>query len=58
LWRYIEVQVGKTQIDGYSAPLLFFQAVGIDAGQGLDQGGLAVVDVSGGADDDRFHVPN
>jgi len=29
----------------------FFKAVGVDTGQGGDQGGLAVVHVAGGADD-------
>ena len=49
--RSREFQVSEAEIDGDSAPLLLFQTVGIDAGQGLDQGGLAMVDVSCGADD-------
>ena len=51
-----QFKVGEAEIDGDAAALLFFQTVGINAGQGFDQRGLAVVDVSGGADDDRFHV--
>ena len=47
--------MGKAEIDGDAAALFFFQTVGINAGQGFDQRGLAVVDVAGGADDDAFH---
>jgi len=51
-----EVEVGEAQVDGDAAALLFFEAVGVDAGEGLDQGGLAVVDVAGGAHDDVLHL--
>src|SRR5579862_4256936 len=51
-----EVQVRETEIDGNTAPLLFFQAVGIDARQRFDQRGLAVVDVSGCAGYDVAHA--
>ena len=37
-------------IDGDPAPFLLFPTVGVHAGQRLDQRGLAVVDVTGGAD--------
>ena len=37
------------------APLLLGQPVGVDARQGLDQGGLAVVDVPGRADQEALH---
>jgi hypothetical protein len=50
------LEVSEANVDGDSAALLFFQAVGIDAGEGLDQRGLAVVNVSGGADYDTFHL--
>ena len=50
-----KVQVGEAEVDGDAAALLFLEAVGVDAGEGLDQRGLAVVDVAGGADDDGFH---
>ena len=43
--------VGKTDVDGNAARLFFRQAVGVDAGERLDQRGLAVVDVAGGGDD-------
>src|SRR5262249_28299583 len=44
---------GKAEVDGDATRLLFRQAVRVDAGQRLDERGLAVVDVAGGADDDR-----
>ena len=44
-------QFGKPQLDGDAASFLLRQAVGVNAGQGLHQRGLAVVDVSGGAED-------
>ena len=47
--------MGEAEVDGDAAALLFFQAVGVDAGQRFDQRGLAVVDVAGGADDDVLH---
>ena len=50
-----QLQVGEAQIDGDAAALLFLEAVRVDAGERLDQGGLAVIDVPGGADDDVLH---
>ena len=47
------VGIGVAEIDGDAAPLLLGQAIGIDAGQRLHQRGLAVIDVTGGADDHR-----
>lgn len=41
---------GEAELDGEAALLLFAEAVGVGAGEGFDEGGLAVVDVSGGAD--------
>ena len=46
------LEEGEPQIDGDPARLLLRQAVGVDAGERLDQRGLSVVDVAGGADDD------
>src|SRR5690606_1626732 len=43
--------VRKTQVDRDAARLFFLQPVRIDAGKRADQRGLAVVDMSGGADD-------
>ena len=51
-----EFEVSKTNIDGDAAPFFFFEPVGVNAGEGLDQRGLAVIDMSGGADDDRLHL--
>ena len=39
-------------VDRHPPPALLGQAVGVDAGQGAQQRGLAVVDVAGRADDD------
>ena len=49
------VQVGKAQVDGDAPALFLRQTVGVDAGEGLDKHGFAVVYVSGGADDDVLH---
>lgn len=49
-----QVEVGKAQLDGDTAFLFFLDAIGFDAGQCLDQGSFAVVNVSGGTDDDIF----
>ena len=43
--------VGIAQVEGDAAGLLLRQAVGVDAGEGAHQGGLAVVDMAGGPDD-------
>src|SRR6476619_2944188 len=48
--------MSETDIDGDAAAFLFFQAVGIDAGERFDERGLAVIDVAGRADDDTFHA--
>src|SRR5580704_6693901 len=45
----------ETDVDGDATALFFLEAVGVDAGEGLDQRGLAVVDVASGADDDGLH---
>ena len=51
-----QVEVGKAQLDGDAALLFFFDTVGFDAGQRLDQGSLSVVDMAGGTDDNIFHA--
>src|SRR5437870_1411748 len=53
-----KIEIGKAQINGNSAPLLFGQTVGIFAGQSADQRTLAVIDVSCCADDYRSHLGN
>ena len=46
-----QVAVGIAEIDGDAARLLFLQAIGVDAGQRFDERGLAMVDMTRGADD-------
>ena len=46
-----QVEVSESQIDRDAALFFFLQAVGILAGQGFNQAGLSVIDMSGGADD-------
>jgi hypothetical protein len=47
--------MSEAEIDSDTAALFFFQTVGVNAGQGFDQRGLAVVNVPGCTDDDGFH---
>ena len=49
------LEVGEAKVDRDAALLLFLEAVRIGAGEGADEGALAVVDVACGADDDRAH---
>ena len=48
--------MGKAQIDRDPARFLFRQTIGIGAGQRLDQRTLAVIDVTGGGDDEVLTV--
>ena len=50
-----EFEVGESDVDRDAAPLLFFQAVGIDSRQGLYERSFPMVDVAGRADDDGLH---
>ena len=50
-----EVEVGKPQFDGDAALLFLLEPVGLDAGERPDQAGFAVIDMSGGAEDDFTH---
>ena len=50
------IHVGEAEIDRDSAALFFLEAVGVDAGESLDQRGLPVIDMPGRPDDDRFHA--
>ena len=54
-WRSPSVEMGEAEVDRDAARLLLGPAVAVDAGQGQDQAGLAVVDVAGGADDGAAH---
>ena len=49
----LALEVGEAEVEGDAAPLLLGEPVAVDAGEGLDQRGLAVVDVAGGADEKR-----
>src|SRR5262249_31215183 len=51
----VELQVREAKIDCDPAALFLFQTVGINAGQRFDQRGLAMIDVTGRADDDGLH---
>jgi hypothetical protein len=51
-----QIEVRKSDIDRDAAPLLFFQSIGISAGQRPHQSTLSVVDVAGGANDDGLHA--
>jgi hypothetical protein len=42
---------GKAELDRHAARPLLLEPIAVHAGQGLDQRGLAVVHVAGGADD-------
>jgi hypothetical protein len=50
-----QLKMGKAEINGDAAALFFFQAIGVNARERFDQRGLAMVDVSGGAEDDGFN---
>ena len=47
----IQRLVGVAELDRNAARFLLLEPIGIDAGECMHQRGLAVVDVSGGADD-------
>ena len=52
----VEIQVGKAQLNGNAPLLLLRQAVGVNAGQRLDQHGLSVVHMASGSDNHMFHA--
>ena len=47
--------VGEAEVDGDAALFLLAQPVGIGAGQRQDERALAMIDMTGGADDDMLH---
>ena len=53
-----KIQMGKAQLDGDAPLFLLLEPVGVDAGERLDQQGLAVIHMTGGADDHMFHLPS
>src|SRR5258708_19323472 len=48
------LQECEAQIDSDAAALFFFEAIGMSAGERLHQGGFAMIDMTGGADNDAF----
>ena len=48
--------MGKSEIDRDPAALFLFETVGVDAGKGLHQRGLAVIDVPRCSGDDVLHA--
>ena len=46
-----QVKIGETNVDGHATGLLLGQSVGIDAGKCADQASLAMIHMSGGADE-------
>src|SRR5208282_3550117 len=46
---------GKAQLDGDAPLLLFLEPVTVDAGEGLDEGRLPVIDMPGRSDDYSLH---
>ena len=52
-----EGQLGEAQLDADAPLLLLLEPVGVAAGEGLDERGLAVVDVSGGAQGEGTAAP-
>jgi hypothetical protein len=48
-------EISESDVDRNPAFLLFLESIRIDAGKGLDQRGLSMVDVAGRAYGDLFH---
>jgi hypothetical protein len=46
-------EVGEAEVDGDAAAFFFFESIGVDSGEGSYQRSLTVIDVSGGAYDER-----
>ncbi len=49
--KFAEIEPGEADVDGDAAFFFLGQAIAVDAGEGLDQRGLAVIDMAGGAED-------
>ena len=48
-----ECKPGKTEFNGHLAGFFFRQPVGIDAGEGMHQCGLTMIDMTGGTDNEQ-----
>ena len=53
-----EGEPGETEVDGHAPFALLGEPVGVDAGQGFDEGGLAVVHVACCANDVHYCLSN
>ena len=51
-----ELERREAEVDGHPPLLLLGPAVRVDPGEGVDEGGLAVVDVTGRPDDDGLDI--
>ena len=51
-----QLKMSEAEVDGNATALFFFEAVGVDARQGANQGGFAVVDMSRGTDYNVLHA--
>ena len=51
-----KVKGSEPEVEGDAALLFFLEAVRVRAGEGLDKARFTVVDMSGCAEDDVFHV--
>src|SRR5215213_8922852 len=53
--QIVQLEIGKAEIDSDAATFFFRKTIGIDAGQSAYESALAVIDVTGGADNQRNH---
>ena len=53
---YGSIQVGEPQIDGHAPSFFFSEVIRIRTGEGLDQGRLAMVNMTSCTDDDLHFV--
>src|SRR6185436_9269427 len=51
-----QLQVSKTYVNGDPSAFFLFQPVGVNAGKRFNEGGFAMVDVAGRADENVFHA--
>jgi hypothetical protein len=47
--------VGESELYGDASLLFLLEPIRVDAGHGLDKGGLPVIDVACGSQNDLFH---
>ncbi len=49
--QIIQLEIGKAEIDSDAATFFFRKTIGIDTGQSAHESALAMIDVTGSADD-------